>query len=78
MSLLIGYPFCNFRSDISTALLGLVGYPTLGITKPLTARKGMQRTILGAKGEQVDVCALQGAGDLDIAQIAARFESLFS
>ncbi|KAK0710025.1 UDP-glucose,sterol transferase [Lasiosphaeria miniovina] len=60
------------------ALFGLVGYPALGIAKSLTARKGVERAILGAKGAQVDICASHRAGDQDIAQITARFESLFS
>jgi hypothetical protein len=63
---------------ILVALFGLVGYPALGIAKSLTHRKGVEKAIVGAKGEQVDIWATQGVKDQDHAQITGRFERLFS
>ncbi|KAH8747024.1 hypothetical protein F5883DRAFT_584558, partial [Diaporthe sp. PMI_573] len=59
------------------ALFGLVGYPALGIKKSLMARKGRERAVLDAKGDQVDILASSG-GHQDVGQITARFDSLTS
>ncbi len=72
------YPFImpNLIHD-SAALFGLVGYPALGIAKSLAHKRGVEKSILAAKWEQVDFCASR-ASDQDTAQITAQFDSLLS
>lgn len=62
------------------AVVGLVGYPALGIQKSLSAKKGRTAAVMRSKGAQVDVFA-QGMSPLtsqEVLQIVGRFGQLIN